>query len=117
MRGTLDGHVVLTRKLAEQGHFPAIDVLASLSRLMVDVTETDHRQAATSLRQLLAAHRQAEDLISIGAYQTGANALVDAALRLQEPIQNYLQQNRSECATLAQAIASLNDLNQLRRVP
>ena len=117
VRGTLDGHVVLTRKLAEQGHFPAIDVLASLSRLMVDVTETDHRQAATSLRQLLAAHRQAEDLISIGAYQTGANALVDAALRLQEPIQNYLQQNRSECATLAQAIASLNDLNQLRRVP
>ncbi len=117
VRGTLDGHVVLSRKLAEQGHFPAIDVLASLSRLMIDVTQTEHRQAATSLRQLLSAHRQAEDLISIGAYQSGANALVDAALRLQEPIQNFLQQDRRECATLAQASACLNDLNRLRNLP
>lgn len=114
VRGTLDGHVVLSRRLAELGHFPAIDVLASLSRLMAEVTQDEHRYAATSLRQLLAAHRQSDDLISIGAYQSGANSLVDAALRLQEPIQAFLQQNRSEGSTLAQAVAGLTELKRLR---
>ena len=114
VRGTLDGHVVLSRKLAEHGHFPAIDVLASVSRLMTDVTGDEHRRAATSLRQLLAAHRQAEDLISIGAYQHGANALVDAALRLQEPIRRFLQQDRTESAPLSEAIRLLSDLKRLR---
>jgi flagellum-specific ATP synthase len=114
VRGTLDGHVILSRKLAEQGHFPAIDVLMSVSRLMNDVTSEEHRSAAISLRQLLAAHRQAEDLISIGAYQKGANAAVDAALRMQEPIQMFLQQNRTESSTLADASATLTMLRQLR---
>ena len=114
VRGTLDGHVVLSRKLAEHGHFPAIDVLASVSRLMTDVTGDEHRRAATSLRQLLAAHRQAEDLISIGAYQHGANALVDAALRLQEPIQRFLQQDRTESARLSDAVQLLGELKRLR---
>jgi FliI/YscN family ATPase len=114
VRGTLDGHIVLSRKLAELGHFPAIDVLASVSRLMTDVSSADHRAAATSLRQLLASHRQAEDLISIGAYQNGANALVDAALRLKQPIQQFLQQDRREQATLDQAIKLLDELKQMR---
>ena len=114
VRGTLDGHVVLSRKLSELGHFPAIDVLASVSRLMNDVTSDEHRRAAVSLRQLLASHRQAEDLISIGAYQSGANALVDAALRLQEPIQRFLQQDRTESATLPEAIRILGDLKSRR---
>jgi flagellum-specific ATP synthase len=114
VRGTLDGHVVLSRKLAELGHFPAIDVLASVSRLMNDVTNEDHRRAAMSLRQLLAAHRQAEDLISIGAYQNGANALVDAALRLQEPIQQFLQQDRTDATALPEAVQRLMDLKQWR---
>ena len=114
VRGTLDGHIVLSRKLAELGHFPAIDVLASISRLMTDVTSDEHRHTAASLRQLLAAHRQAEDLISIGAYQHGANSLVDAALRIQEPIQRFLQQDRRETASLSEAIDSLSQLKQLR---
>jgi len=116
VRGTLDGHVVLSRKLAEHGHFPAIDVLASVSRLMVDVTEESHRRAATSLRQLLAAHRQAEDLISIGAYQSGANALVDAALRLQDQIHRFLQQDRTEVCSRGDAIRVLEELKQRRDV-
>ncbi len=114
VRGTLDGHVILSRKLAEQGHFPAIDVLMSVSRLLNDVTSEEHHRAAISLRQLLAAHRQAEDLISIGAYQNGANAAVDAALRMQEPIQMFLQQNRTESSTLAEASATLMMLKHMR---
>lgn len=114
VRGTLDGHVVLSRKLAEMGHFPAIDVLASVSRLMNDVTEDEHRRNSLSLRQLLAAYRQAEDLISIGAYQNGASALVDAALRMQDPIQQFLQQDRTEASTLQQALQILSELKQTR---
>jgi flagellum-specific ATP synthase len=114
VRGTLDGHVVLSRKLAEMGHFPAIDVLASVSRLMNDVTTDEHRRDSLCLRQLLAAYRQAEDLISIGAYQSGASALVDAALRMQDPIQQFLQQDRTEAATLQQALQILSELKQSR---
>ncbi|MBM4074322.1 MAG: FliI/YscN family ATPase, partial [Planctomycetes bacterium] len=114
IRGTLDGHVVLSRRLSEMGHFPSIDVLASLSRLMNEVIGEEHRQAATSLRQLLAARRQAEDLISIGAYQTGANSVVDAALRLDEEIQSFLQQDRNEQSTLETARNGLMMLKQRR---
>lgn len=114
VRGTLDGHVVLSRKLAEHGHFPAIDVLASVSRLMVDITEEKHRAAAASLRQLLAAHKQAEDLISIGAYQTGANSLVDAALRLQDQIHRFLQQDRTDVCSRADAVRILEELKHRR---
>jgi FliI/YscN family ATPase len=112
VRGTLDGHIVLSRKLAVQGHFPAIDVLASVSRLMVDVAEESHRKAAASIRQLLAAYQHAEDLISIGAYQAGSNPLVDAALRLQDPIQRFLQQDRTQSSTLPDAIHSLLELKR-----
>ena len=112
VRGTLDGHVVLNRKLAEHGHFPAIDILASVSRVMTEITDLEHRKAATSLRQLLAARRQADDLISIGAYQNGTNSRVDSALRLHESIQTFLQQNSSESSTLEQAVEGLTALQQ-----
>lgn len=117
VRGTLDGHVVLSRKLGQQNHFPAIDVLASVSRLMPDITDEEHRFAANSLRQLLSAYHQAEDLISIGAYQQGSNRDVDAAIRLREPIQHFLRQSPREYSTLAQAVESLMEFVSQRRCP
>jgi len=96
VRGILDGHLVLSRKLAHEAHWPAIDALASISRSMPDVTSPEHQQAARTLRRVLAAHREAADLISIGAYRAGTNPIVDVALRLAEPIRQYLQQPRDE---------------------
>ncbi len=93
VRSILDGHIVLTRQLATSGHFPAIDVLESISRVTNAVTTKDQRDDATTLRRLLAAHRDARELIEIGAYAPGSNPLVDAALRLQEPIDNFLRQD------------------------
>lgn len=110
VRGILDGHIVLSRKLAQSGHFPAIDILASISRLMPEVTGDEHRQAAASLRQLLAAYHQAEDLISIGAYQSGSNPAVDSAIRLQEPIQDFLRQSASDIANVADAAHRMQQL-------
>jgi flagellar biosynthesis/type III secretory pathway ATPase len=100
VRGILDGHIVLSRKLAQQGHFPAIDILASISRLMSDLACDEHNQAAISIRQLMSAYHQAEDLISIGAYQSGSNPTVDAAIRLRERIRSYLCQSATENGTL-----------------
>lgn len=98
VRGILDGHFVLSRKLAQQGHFPAVDVLASLSRLMSELAATEHKQAAQSIRQLMAAYQQSEDLIAIGAYQPGSNPLVDAALQLKGSIDQFLQQRTDDKA-------------------
>jgi len=114
VRGTLDGHIVLSRRLAQQGHFPAIDVLASISRLMTDIVPDEHLQAAQSVRQLLAAYQQSEDLISIGAYQNGSNALVDAAIQLRQPIQQFLQQRVNEKSTTDDAREGLLKLAKLR---
>jgi flagellum-specific ATP synthase len=92
LRGLLDGHTWLSRKLASRGQFPAVDVLASLSRLMSEITTAEHRQAAQFVRELLAVYRDHEDLISIGAYRRGSNRTVDAAIDMLEPIQNFLRQ-------------------------
>jgi len=114
VRGILDGHVVLSRRLAQQGHFPAIDILASLSRLMTDLVSAEHWQAAMSVRQLLAAYQQSEDLISIGAYQPGSNSVVDAAIQLRPQILQYLQQRVQETVSLADARDGLCHLARLR---
>jgi flagellar biosynthesis/type III secretory pathway ATPase len=91
-RGILDGHFVLSRRLAAMGHFPAIDVLDSISRLMKEVSNEEHKQAAQLLRTLLSAYREHEDMISVGAYNHGSNPLVDKALRLQGDMGNFLKQ-------------------------
>jgi flagellum-specific ATP synthase len=106
-RSILDGHVVLSRRLATAGHFPTIDVLESISRLVPAITDRPHREAATELRRLLAAHRDARDLIEIGAYVPGTNPLVDRAVALQEPIRAFLTQDIEEISTAPAAWAAL----------
>ena len=114
VRGILDGHVVLSRRLAQQGHFPAIDVLASISRLMTEIAPDAHLRVAQALRELLAAYQQSEDLISIGAYQHGSNPLVDAAIQLRQPILQFLQQRVDERSTVDDAREGLMKLMKLR---
>lgn len=110
VRGLLDGHIWLSRKLAAQAHWPAIDVLESISRLMPDVASSDHQVAAQIIRELLAAYRDHEDLISIGAYRRGANRRVDVAIDMLDEIHSYLRQRIDEQAGLASATTGLVEL-------
>ncbi|WP_311244206.1 FliI/YscN family ATPase [Microbacterium sp. WCS2018Hpa-23] len=95
-RGILDGHVVLDRALAIRGHFPAVDVLGSVSRVVSKITTAEQRQNAVTLRSVLAARRSANDLIDIGAYRPGANPLVDAALTHEATISRFLMQRMDD---------------------
>ncbi|TWT77219.1 putative ATP synthase YscN [Posidoniimonas polymericola] len=110
MRGLLDGHVWLSRKLAGEGHYPAIDLLQSISRLMSEVAGKQEQQSAIALRRLLAAYRENEDLITIGAYRKGSNRTVDAALALRDEINGFLRQTRDEHSPLETTIQALNAL-------
>ncbi|MGH9488406.1 MAG: FliI/YscN family ATPase [Terriglobales bacterium] len=107
VRSLLDGHIILDRQLGAQGHYPAIHLLDSLSRLMPAVTTADHRRQATRLRQLLAAWRQSEDLVRIGAYQAGADALLDQALAALPAIRAYLRQGARERLSFADSVEQL----------
>ncbi len=95
-RGILDGHFVLTRKLAQQGHYPALDVLQSISRLMDDIVSPEHRRTATSLKQALALFAEAEDLIAVGAYQTGTNPQLDRAIAMRPALMDILRQQNDD---------------------
>ncbi len=92
MRSILDGHVVLTRELADRGHFPAVELMGSVSRLMPQVNPPEVLQAARELLELVAAYRRNEDLINIGAYREGANPVIDRAVRLMDRINAFLRQ-------------------------
>lgn len=110
VRSLSDGHLQLSRRLAEQAHFPAIDVLSSVSRLRGQVTSAEHQRDVSELIRVLAAYRDAEDLIQIGAYVQGRNPDVDRALQLMPRIRQYLCQDRSEDATLDDSIAELHKI-------
>lgn len=114
VRGILDGHIVLSRKLAHQAHWPAIDPLSSISRSMNDIVSPEHRAAADSVKQLLAAYQQSEDLITIGAYQMGSSPLVDLAIKLRDPINAFLRQSSTERVPLIGAVDGLLKLARLR---
>jgi flagellum-specific ATP synthase len=106
-RGILDGHIVLSRELAEAGHFPAIDVERSVSRVMTNVAAPAHLDAARRLRQLHARYEKARDLIQLGAYNPGHDAELDQAVRLHPAIASMLQQNMDQRAGLDASVAAL----------
>jgi flagellum-specific ATP synthase len=103
VRGILDGHIVLDRKLANRGHFPAIDVLASVSRVMNEIAPKDQIQSANRLKELLSIYRDAEDLINIGAYKNGSNPEIDSAIQSIRSIYGFLKQSTDEKTTFEQA--------------
>lgn len=96
VRGIVDGHIILSRKLAELNHYPAIDVLMSISRLMVDIVEPEHLNAARTLRDLMATYNDAKDLIDVGAYKKGTNPKIDKAIELMDEINKFLRQGIRE---------------------
>jgi flagellum-specific ATP synthase len=110
VRGHLDGHLVLSRRLAERAHYPAVDVLASLSRLADKVCGPTVRQACARLRRLLAVHRDAEDLISVGAYVEGSNPEIDAAVQKMPALNRFLTQAVEERFSLSDTLKALGEL-------
>ena len=110
IRSILDGHVVLTRELAMQGHYPAIDVPRSISRVMDDIVSEDHRICARKLKSILATYRRAEDLINIGAYAAGSNPDIDHAIQMIAGINAYLRQDVDTTVSLEESVAALTAL-------
>lgn len=107
VRGILDGHYILDRKLANKGQYPAIDVLRSVSRVMTDITTPEHRQAAERFRELLSTYTESEDLIHIGAYKKGSAPAIDEAIAYYPVIQRFLKQTVDERMTHEDAVRSL----------
>ena len=108
VRSMLDGHIVLSRDLASRGQFPAVDVLESISRVMLDVTGEEHQKAAEKMRQLMAVHRDAEDLVNIGAYVKGSNPEIDEALRQMPKIREFLKQGLFEPSSLDDVVDGIH---------
>lgn len=109
-RSILDGHIMLNRKLAHKNHYPAIDVLQSISRCMSQVVPKDHKQVAGKLKNVLATYNEAEDLINIGAYKKGSNANIDLAIEKIDSVNAFLMQDVDEKLTFEQSVQMLKDL-------
>jgi flagellum-specific ATP synthase len=117
VRSILDGHVVLSRQLAHAGHYPAVDVLASVSRLVGEVVTPEVRSAGDEVRRLMAAYKDKADLISIGAYARGSDPLTDAAIDARGPIDGFLRQTVGDRSTAEEADSALINLALLSGVP
>ena len=115
LRGLLDGHLVLSRDLAQRGHYPAIDVLGSLSRLMPSLASAEQRQQADELRALLAAWKEGRDLVEIGAYKAGTNPRLDQAIRLRPALEALLKQETHELSPLSDTREFIGKLCALLR--
>jgi flagellum-specific ATP synthase len=116
-RAILDGHIVLSRRLAEEGHYPAIDVEASISRVMPQVTETEHFSRAQRFKQVYSRYQQARDLISVGAYVKGSDPETDFAIQHMPNMRQFLQQGLNERSPLRDSIEQLLAVVPERRSP
>jgi flagellum-specific ATP synthase len=110
VRAILDGHIVLSRELGSAGHYPAIDVLQSVSRLAPRLYSPEQRDAALKIRDAMATHQRAEDLINLGAYASGANPKLDAAIRMRPQLLDFLKQDAAAHAPFAETMAQLHEL-------
>ncbi len=111
VRGTLDGHIVLSRKLAQNYHYPAVDVLASVSRLSRRVTGPETQKACGEIRRLMSTYAANEDMITVGAYQKGSNAQVDRAIELHQDIEDFLIQEENEQTSLEETLTKLGEIS------
>jgi len=112
VRGILDGHIVLSRSIANSNHYPPIDVLGSVSRVMPDIITQDHFDAFGTIKNMIAVYREAEDLINIGAYKQGANPSIDRAVKLHPYIQGFLKQAMNESYTFEQTLELMSGIVQ-----
>jgi flagellum-specific ATP synthase len=110
VRSTVDGHIVLSRTLAYRGHYPAVDVLASISRVMIDIVDPEHLDNAKKLVKILSTYREAEDLINIGAYVDGSDPQIDYAKKMIGKINSFLQQDIYQKVTFKESVARLKGL-------
>ena len=112
VRGILDGHIVLSRQLAAQNHYPAIDIGASISRLMVELVSREHQNTASRLRDILSVYEKNEDLVSIGAYKAGTNQKLDYALKKMDAINQFLTQGIMESFTYNDSVKAMEEALQ-----
>lgn len=109
-RSILDGHIVLSRALAAKNHYPSIDILNSISRLMNEISEKDHKKAAATARDLLATYKESEDLIDIGAYVKGSNKKIDMAIQYNDEINDFLKQPVEQSSNFEESISCLENM-------
>ena len=110
VRGIVDGHIFLSRKVAEQNHYPAIDPLGSISRLFSSICDEEHKEAAGKMRNLLALYREYKDLIDVGMYQGGTNPKLDIAIELMPQINAFLCQKTTDIVSMDTTIQALKDM-------
>ena len=110
VRGIIDGHIMLSRKIAMKNHYPAIDILASISRLMSDIATDQHKKMASKIRQLMAIYQENEDLLSIGAYKSGSNPSLDESIKKIQSINRFLVQEVSEVSNFDESIKSMENV-------
>ncbi len=110
LRALLDGHVVLSRDLAEQQHYPSVDVLSSVSRAMNDLISEEHKVSARKFKELYATYKANEDLIQIGAYKRGANPVLDRAVKMMDKMKTFLQQDDQEVRSHEETVSALTTL-------
>ncbi len=110
VRGIVDGHIFLSRKIAEMNHYPAIDVLGSISRLFPEITDLEHQDAVAKMRKLLAVYRDNKDLIDVGMYQAGQNHILDRAIEMMNEIDKFLQQGIKEHVNMENTLRTLKQM-------